>query len=240
MKNDGKAAGTAKIYARFLTRCAEHYAVTINEQTVRSDADVRRIINGVTAVVNQRDRWAKGTFNISDVTRNLIFALQAYARFTQAAFPAPPPARVQGSGASAPASHATLEASAASTGSPIEPAMDVPLDELPPRMRTEVYRLVRNAKRAREVKAAHADTCQVCAGRLEFSPGCYYSEGHHLKPLGHRHNGPDVKDNILCVCPNCHAKLDFAVVKLDPKKLRIVAGHSVRQEFIDYHNQLCP
>lgn len=63
VRNDGKADGTAKIYARFLTRCAEHYAVTINEHTVRSDADVQRIISAVSKVVNQRGRWTKGTFN---------------------------------------------------------------------------------------------------------------------------------------------------------------------------------
>lgn len=124
--------------------------------------------------------------------------------------------------------------------SPAVTAVDVPVDELPAQLRTEVSRLVRDTNLSRKVKLLHFHTCQVCGMRLELSLGRYYSEGHHLKPLGQRHNGPDVKDNILCVCPNCHAKLDFAAVKIDPKKLRVISGHSVRQEFIDYHNQLCP
>ncbi len=218
VRSDGKADGTAKIYARFLTHCAEHYAETINEQTVRNDADVQRIINAVSGVVNQRGRWVKGTFNTFDVKRNLVFALQAYARFAEAVFPT-------GSTAQTPE---------------FRQAADVPNDELPQRLKMEVSRLIRDTKVVREVKAAHGNTCQVCSLKLELSPGRLYSEGHHLKPLGQPHSGPDVKDNILCVCPNCHTLLDFAAVKIDPKKLRTASGHSVRQEFIDYHNQLCP
>jgi hypothetical protein len=84
---DGKAVGTAKIYSRFLIRCAELYEETIDEQHVRSDADVDQIVRRVNAVVVERDRWAPGTFNTYDVSRNLVFALQAYARFAQARFP---------------------------------------------------------------------------------------------------------------------------------------------------------
>ncbi len=118
-------------------------------------------------------------------------------------------------------------------------ANDVPTDELPRRLKTTVSRVVRDTKRARGVKTLHQQTCQLCGHQLKMYQGRFYSEGHHLKPLGRKHNGPDVEGNILCVCPNCHARLDFGAIKIDAKKLRQASGHKVRQEFIDYHNALC-
>jgi hypothetical protein len=117
-------------------------------------------------------------------------------------------------------------------------AEDVPTDKFPRRLITEVSRLLRDTKAARAVKAAHNHFCQICGLRLSLSPGRFYAEGHHLKPLGNPHNGPDVRGNILCLCPNCHVKLDFAAVKIVPSKLRSAPGHVVRREFIDYHNRL--
>ncbi len=118
-------------------------------------------------------------------------------------------------------------------------AVDTKADELPPRVSVTLSRVVRDTKVARKVKHAHRQTCQICTGRLELTKDRFYSEGHHLKPLGKPHDGPDVEDNILCVCPNCHVKLDFLAIKIDSTKLRKATGHAVRQEFIDYHNGLC-
>ena len=81
-----KASGTAKIYARFLTRCAKHYGEVINEKTVRTEADVEGIVERVSRVVAARDRWADGTFNKFDIADNLIPALRAYTRFVKANF----------------------------------------------------------------------------------------------------------------------------------------------------------
>ena len=241
VKADGKAVGTANIYARFLTRCAERYGTLINEQTVRTDADAQQIISQVSKVVAQRGRWAEGTFNEHDVPDNLAPALRAYTRFVRAVFPAA--ARAQPGAVNQPViSHPPAVPPATPALSPRvdeSPATDVPTDELPERLRAEVFRLVRDTKLIRELKTAHKDTCQLCGLRMELTPGRFYSEGHHIKPLGQKHNGPDVKDNVLCVCPNCHVKLDFAAIKIDSTKLRTFPGHAVRQEFVDYHNRLC-
>ena len=46
---------------------------------------------------------------------------------------------------------------------------------------------------------------------LRHSPrdtGRRHAEICHIKPLGRPHNGPDVPENILCLCPNCHVLLD--------------------------------
>lgn len=232
---DGKALGTAKLYSRFLVRCAEHYNEPIDEQSVRTDADVDQILRRVGIVVAKRDRWARGTFNKHDLTDNLAPALRGYARFVRVQFPsvaARMTRRTEPSySAASVGTLALTEADVPARG------VDVPMDELPPRLRIEVSRIVRDTKIAKKVKSAHEHRCQICAGRLELAPGRFYSEGHHLKPLGAPHNGPDVEENILCVCPTCHVKLDFNAVQVDVAKLRRADGHEVGQEFIAYHNE---
>jgi hypothetical protein len=123
--------------------------------------------------------------------------------------------------------------------SPIFPADDLDNDELAPRAKGEVSRIVRDTRIVREVKALHDHTCQLCGDRLELSPGTFYSEAHHLKSLGKPHNGPDIKSNIVCVCPNCHVKLDYHAVRILPGQLKLKPGHAVSQKFIDHHNANC-
>ena len=121
--------------------------------------------------------------------------------------------------------------------SPIFVADDLDEAELARRVKGEVSRIVRDTKIVREVKALHNHTCQLCGDRLELSPGTFYSEAHHLKPLGKPHAGPDKKANLVCVCPNCHVKLDYHAVRILPGQLK--PGHVVNQEYIDHHNDLC-
>ncbi len=218
IRHDAKALGTAKIYARFLTRCAEHYGETINEKTMRSDAQVDGAIKRVSAVVAERDRWAEGTFNTYDVTRNLVFALRAYARFAAEKFPS-----LEGNESAAPFSKV---------------ANDVPVDELPERLREQVSRLIRDTSVTREIKSLYECICQMCEERLEIAPGRYYAEGHHLRPLGEPHCGDDVRENVICVCPNCHVLLDYNAVCIELKKLKWLK-HDIAPQFVAYHNDRC-
>jgi hypothetical protein len=117
---------------------------------------------------------------------------------------------------------------------PFMPGHDVPRNELPMRLRMEVSRLIRDTKLSREVKAIHDNKCQICGYCLELSTDTTYAEGH--QPLGEEHNGPDVKENIICVCPNCHVKLDYNAFRITPRMLRLKESHNVAQHFIDYHN----
>lgn len=305
-KTDEKALGTSNIYGRFLTRCAEHYDQPINENSIRTDSDVERIISEVSETVNRRGRWKDGTFNRHDITDNLTPALRAYLRFVQDKFVNASSSKTH---SSEPTIHhqalfeeyykegnrfsvhqylSSLRRAARLLNQDISPATvpnvaavdsllarmrqgqyknekfgpvgtalrryaemvernfsqnlqvadDIP-DDLPQWLKAEVSRVVRDVGLVKEIKELNEHTCQVCGIRLELSPGRFYSEGHHLKPLAKKHDGPDVHDNILCVCPNCHVKLDFAAIKIDPAKLRKVSGHNVRQAFIDYHNGLC-
>jgi predicted restriction endonuclease len=114
------------------------------------------------------------------------------------------------------------------------PANDVP-DGLPAKIKLTVNRFIRDTKTSRKIKGLYKCRCQVCGKRLEIQPGMFYAEAHHLKPLGGEHKGPDVQDNILCLCPNHHALFDYFAIPLDPAKLRL-NKHNLRQLFVDYHN----
>lgn len=94
----------------------------------------------------------------------------------------------------------------------------------------------RNQNLVRRVKRIHNNTCQICSLKLQIGPNSYYSEVHHIKPLGRPHNGPDVISNMICVCPNCHIILDYGFAPIDINKINVSPKHLINIEFIDYHN----
>ena len=71
---------------------------------------------------------------------------------------------------------------------------------------------------------------------IQLPNGKFYAEAHHLIPLG-KHGGLDVEENIICVCPNCHVKLDYGVIAIEFGKLQTVPTHLVGDEFVKYHNR---
>jgi 5-methylcytosine-specific restriction enzyme A len=97
-------------------------------------------------------------------------------------------------------------------------------------------RIIRDTKISAWVKFAHQYQCQLCGTSLELDSGKFYAEAHHVKPLGGGHNGADVVENVLCVCPNHHVLLDYGAIVIDKSKLRCVDGHEVNDEYIHYHN----
>lgn len=123
-------------------------------------------------------------------------------------------------------------------GAHVVQAVDVDVRGFPARVQQEISRVVRDTVMSRNLKLQYEGQCQVCGGQLPLPNGAYYLEGHHLKPLGRPHNGPDVPENIICVCPNCHVLLDFGMHKIRPRQLA-VSRHALGREFIDYHNDRC-
>jgi putative restriction endonuclease len=79
------------------------------------------------------------------------------------------------------------------------------------RRASTLYRLVRDTEIATRVKAIHEFRCQVCGIRLETAAGPY-AEAAHVLPLGSGYDGPDVPENVLCLCPNDHLRLDHGAV----------------------------
>jgi 5-methylcytosine-specific restriction enzyme A len=99
-------------------------------------------------------------------------------------------------------------------------------------------RIIRDTRLTLYVKYLHGYQCQICGESIELGNDRPYAEGHHIKPLGKNHNGPDVIENILCVCPNHHAQLDFQAILINKSSLRLQPGHEISDEYIEYHNRL--
>lgn len=97
--------------------------------------------------------------------------------------------------------------------SPADPVSNPPPQPAPDGERPyeSVQRLVRNTAVTQWVKALYDFRCQVCGLRLETAAGPY-AEGGHLRPVGRPHNGPDTVDNVLCLCPNDHVRLDRGTI----------------------------
>ena len=105
-------------------------------------------------------------------------------------------------------------------------------------------RPIRDSALAQRLKEEYDFTCQICGTRLD-SPSGPYAEAAHIKPLGRPDDGPDIKANMLCLCPNDHKLMDcggividdsYRVIQvLDGKQLgilRMARRHSVNQEYL--------
>jgi hypothetical protein len=118
---------------------------------------------------------------------------------------------------------------------PLVHDLNPPLAE---RVKTLVSRIVRDTQLTNYVKMLHNYECQICGQTINIGDGSRYAEGHHMQPLGSPHDGPDVMENIVCLCPNHHAACDLGAIHLDLRDLRSAPGHSVAQHYIDYHNKI--
>lgn len=111
------------------------------------------------------------------------------------------------------------------------------------------YRLLRNSKVPEEVKRLYKYRCQVCNTRIDTLAGPY-SEGAHIVPLGGGANGPDIRENVLSLCPNHHVMLDhgsiflsddWAVKDRDGRiiaQLAIHPEHGLQSDFARRHREL--
>ncbi|MGS2645452.1 YDG/SRA domain-containing protein [Streptosporangium sp. G12] len=115
------------------------------------------------------------------------------------------------------------------------------------RTKTTVNKANRRATVVKEVKALHTNLCQVCGNTVELPSGPS-SQAAHIQALGVPHNGPDVIENILCLCPNDHLRFDNGafyltdnlevVNALDGKigrPLRTHPEHKIGTEYVRYH-----
>lgn len=119
------------------------------------------------------------------------------------------------------------------------------------RARFITSRIIRDSRKSIQLKDLYGHYCQVCQRRIEVRRGDYYSEAHHLQPLGGRHTGPDIKPNMLVLCPWHHAEFDYFLFHIDShhnlrhrlrklvsteSRLIFQGGHRIGQEFMDYNN----
>ena len=91
----------------------------------------------------------------------------------------------------------------------------------PSRVQTTVSRLQRDIKLSEKIKEIYSYRCQVCNVHLH-SPTGPIAIGAHVKGLGRPHNGPDVIENMLCLCPNHHEQFDCFAFYVEPESLEII------------------
>ena len=115
-------------------------------------------------------------------------------------------------------------------------AIDISEPASPGRVAQETYRILRDTELVRKLKKLHANKCQICGEAIQLRNRETYSEGHHIRPLGRPHNGPDVAGNIVVLCPNHHVMCDYGAIRLNRTELHIVHGHRVDDAYISYHN----
>jgi len=104
------------------------------------------------------------------------------------------------------------------------------------RRKREIEVILRNYTLVRKLKKLYNDICQLCETQLLIKTGQYYSEVHHIRPLGNPHNGSDVTENMLCVCPNCHVLLDLGAIKLNKNTLKS-KRHKIDDNSVNYYNE---
>jgi 5-methylcytosine-specific restriction enzyme A len=109
-------------------------------------------------------------------------------------------------------------------------------DEESIRIIRQVGIIIRDSNVVRNLKRLYENCCQLCGIKLQIGKNLYYSEVHHIKPLGTPHNGTDKQGNMICVCPNCHVQLDLGGVELDIKTF-VSLKHEINSAFIAYHNE---
>ncbi|MEV8287467.1 HNH endonuclease [Streptomyces niveus] len=119
------------------------------------------------------------------------------------------------------------------------------------RRRTNVARIVRDARLVAKVKWLHGDECQVCGLQLPIR-FTNYSEAAHIRGLGRPHNGPDELENLLVLCPNHHVQFDGLAIYIRRDgtvlstrdeswvgELRRHPDHVISEAHLRYHRALC-
>ena len=125
-------------------------------------------------------------------------------------------------------------------------AVELPEGEENPRItKSSVLRTIRDTKVSKSIKNLYDHNCQVCGIRIELR-GVGYSEGAHIRPLGKNHKGPDVPQNVLCLCPNHHIMLDkgiftiaddLSLIGMDGE-LTVDENHQIDSAFLEYHREV--
>jgi hypothetical protein len=130
---------------------------------------------------------------------------------------------------------------------------DVREENIQPTRRTRFMtsRIIRDSQKSLDLKVMYEHRCQVCQRRIQVRRGDFYSEAHHLRPLGGRHSGPDIKPNMLVLCPWHHAEFDYFLFFIDSHRnlshrlrrvtpnettLKLRGGHRLGNDFIEYNN----
>ncbi|MFE1319687.1 YDG/SRA domain-containing protein [Kitasatospora phosalacinea] len=119
-----------------------------------------------------------------------------------------------------------------------------------PRQPSQIQRAVRKSAVTQRVKEWYGGQCQMCLQFLSVPGGLSYSEGAHILAIGKPYNGPDVVENVLCLCPNCHVLFDHGARYLTDelgvvdgltheqiRELRTVRAHRIDLRYVRAHRR---
>jgi len=92
---------------------------------------------------------------------------------------------------------------------------------VPKKKLVSVKRTERDSKKVKNLKKSYDDKCQVCSQRIEIGDKRYYSEVHHLRPIGSEGGEDDLK-NMMVVCPTHHKAFDYCAIRISLDKKHII------------------
>jgi hypothetical protein len=98
-------------------------------------------------------------------------------------------------------------------------------------VKVSTYRYIRDTKLARTLKASYENKCQICGAQISTAGQGPYSEAHHIQPLNQ--DGPDVRENLVVLCPNHHAEFDYGGLAVEPGTHKVI--HSDKSNY--FHNK---
>ncbi|MGY5106629.1 HNH endonuclease, partial [Streptomyces sp. 900105245] len=77
-----------------------------------------------------------------------------------------------------------------------------------------------------------------------------YTEAAHIQPLNGDTPGPDIIENLLCLCANCHVRLDYGALVISDSlvvidtatgkelgKLSMHPWHNIDPKFLRHHRE---
>lgn len=86
----------------------------------------------------------------------------------------------------------------------------------PKKRKKEITSFDRATAKTKKLKKLYQNKCQICGYRIKKPDGDYYSEVHHLWPLGAKPvPGDDDYTNMLVVCPTHHKEFDCRTIFID-------------------------
>lgn len=96
-----------------------------------------------------------------------------------------------------------------------------------PQVITPQRQFQRNVYVSRYAKIRANGVCQLCGKAAPFidRTGEPYLESHHVVWLAN--DGPDVIENVVALCPNCHKKMHILALSSDVQKLSAAAKKGI-------------
>jgi hypothetical protein len=123
-------------------------------------------------------------------------------------------------------------------------------NEPPVRRLVKVNRVIRDSALSRFLKSLYQHQCQICRFTFRIDGKRRYAETHHIRPLGGKHHGIDNEVNMIVLCPNHHAMMDFGAIAIHPQRMTLMSAdirspqdqqplelrnHPIGREFLEYH-----